>query len=285
MDRAMNNTLVSNGCGPVRRGARGSIRRLPSGSLQARVYAGVNPVTGRGRYLAQTVAAGPSALAEAEAVCRRLLDRVRERRHPRAEVTVAELVDRHLALLHAAETTRRSYRQAAGKHIRPLLGPVRITAITAEFLDDFYAELPRCREHCRDPEPDHVCRPLHPATVRKVHYLLSGAYHRAVRWGWLDRSPTSEADPPPKPRPEPRPPTPDEAARILTAAWADPDLGLLVWLAMVTGARRGELCALRWCHLDPVRCVIMWVIQNPGWETVDHARRVGVERNGSRGRI
>ena len=33
-------------------------------------------------------------------------------------------------------------------------------------------------------------------------------------------------------------------------AWQDPDWGMLVWLAMVTGARRGELCALRWNRLD-----------------------------------
>jgi integrase len=256
MDRLISNTVVSNGQGPVRRGARGSIRRLPSGSLQARVYAGVNPVTGRGHYLAQTVAAGPTALVEAESACRRLLDRVRERHHSRTDVTVTELLDRHLALLHAAETTRCSYRQAAGKHIHPLLGRLRFTAVTPEILDGFYAELLRCRDHCRRPAPEHVCRPLHPATVRKIHYLLSGAYRRAVRWGWLDRSPTPDADPPPKPRPEPQPPTPAEATRILAAAWVDPDLGPLVWLAMVTGARRGELCALRWRHLDPARQVL-----------------------------
>ena len=33
-------------------------------------------------------------------------------------------------------------------------------------------------------------------------------------------------------------------------AWKDPDWGMLVWLAMVTGVRRGELCALRWDRLD-----------------------------------
>jgi integrase len=78
-----------------------------------------------------------------------------------------------------------------------------------------------------------------------------------VRWGWIDRSPTGDAEPPSKPHPEPQPPTPAEAARILDAAWADPDLGPLVWLAMVTGARRGELCALRWRHVDLERQVVV----------------------------
>lgn len=36
-----------------------------------------------------------------------------------------------------------------------------------------------------------------------------------------------------------------EAATEQSAEW-----GLYLWLAIVTGARRGELCALRWSHLD-----------------------------------
>jgi len=48
-----------------------------------------------------------------------------------------------------------------------------------------------------------------------------------------------------------RPPTATAAACILNEAWvADPDWGTLVWLAMVTGIGRGELCALRWRHVD-----------------------------------
>jgi integrase len=136
-----------------------------------------------------------------------------------------------------------------GKHVDPLLGHLRLTAVTPQLLDLFYAELLRCRGHCRHPNQAHICHPLYPATVRKIHYVISGAFRRAVRWGWIDDSPTRDAQPPPKPHPEPQPPTPAEAAHILDAAWADPDLGPLVWLAMVTGARRGELCALRWRHL------------------------------------
>ncbi|MFD1528073.1 site-specific integrase [Pseudonocardia aurantiaca] len=36
----------------------------------------------------------------------------------------------------------------------------------------------------------------------------------------------------------------------------DPDWGMLVWLTMVSGARRGELCALRWRHVDLERAVV-----------------------------
>jgi integrase len=36
----------------------------------------------------------------------------------------------------------------------------------------------------------------------------------------------------------------------VTKAWDDPDWGAFIWLAMTTGARRGEMCALRWNALD-----------------------------------
>jgi len=36
---------------------------------------------------------------------------------------------------------------------------------------------------------------------------------------------------------------------------------LYLWLAVVTGARRGEMCALRWSHLD-LESGFMWVRRN-----------------------
>lgn len=243
---------------PVRRRARGSISRLPSGSLRVRVYVGVDPVGRRQRWLSETVQPGPTAAARAEEVCRRLVERVRRSRCLRTDATLNELLDRHLVLLYCGEHTRESYEYTAARHIRPLLGHLRLSAVTPEQLDELYAGLLRCREHCSlGAKAGHVCRPLGSATVRKIHYLLGSAFRRAVRWGWIDRNPTDGATAPPMSRPEPLPPTPVEAARILAAAWEDPDLGPLVWVAMATGARRGELCALRWCHVDTVDGVLV----------------------------
>jgi hypothetical protein len=44
---------------------RGRSLGLPSGSLQVKVYAGLHPVTGRPRYIGETVADGPSAREQA----------------------------------------------------------------------------------------------------------------------------------------------------------------------------------------------------------------------------
>ncbi|HKR51766.1 MAG TPA: tyrosine-type recombinase/integrase [Pseudonocardiaceae bacterium] len=71
-----------------------------------------------------------------------------------------------------------------------------------------------------------------------------------MRWRWIATNPIAQAVPPPQPKPNPQPPTAEQAARILIEAWQDPDWAMLVWLTMVTGFRRGELCAIRWRHLD-----------------------------------
>lgn len=63
-------------------------------------------------------------------------------------------------------------------------------------------------------EPGHRCRPLHINRVRKLHYVLSSAFRRAVRWDWIDHSPTPEVDLPSQPLPEPQPPTVAEAKRL-----------------------------------------------------------------------
>jgi integrase len=223
-----------------------------------RVYVGVDPVSRRQRWLSETVKPGPTAAAQAEEVCRRLVERVRRSRCLRTDATLNELLDRHLALLYCGEHTRESYEYTAARHILPFLGHLRLSAVTPEQLEELYATLLRCREHCSlRAKPGHTCRPLGSGTVRKIHYLLGSAFGRAVRWGWIDRNPTNGAIAPPPSLPEPLPPTPSEAACILAEAWKDADLGPLVWVAMATGARRGELCALRWRHVDTVEGVMV----------------------------
>lgn len=83
-----------------------------------------------------------------------------------------------------------------------------------------------------------------------VHAILSGAFNRAVRWGWIAVSPIDQTEPPPTPRPNPSPPTAAEAALILEEAWKDPVWGVFILFTMTTGARRGEVCGLRWSQLD-----------------------------------
>ncbi|WP_415830427.1 tyrosine-type recombinase/integrase, partial [Kibdelosporangium persicum] len=80
----------------------------------------------------------------------------------------------------------------------------------------------------------------------------------------------------------PQPPTPTEVTRILTHAWNQPDpmLGIATWTAIATGARRGELCALRWTSFDADRRVlhIRASIAHDGFGLVEKNPKLGHDR-------
>lgn len=242
--------------GPKQR-ARGVIDTLPSGTLRVRVYAGIDPLNGRQVYLTETVPDGPDAWDAAEAVRVRMVNEINERRNPRTKATVNQLMDRYLELLDVDVTTRRGYEGYINNHVRPLLGPLPVGKLDGETLDSFYSVLRTCREHCGG-RNEHTCRPLASSSIRQIHWCLSGALKRAVRWRWISVNPLDQAEPPKAVVPDPKPPTPEQAAVIVNEAFKDLGWGMLVWLAMTTGARRGELCAMQWNLLD-LDNAVLWI--------------------------
>ncbi|MBN9102355.1 MAG: tyrosine-type recombinase/integrase [Pseudonocardia sp.] len=249
-----------------RRRQRGEIETLPSGSLRVRVYAGIDPISGKRHYLTEVIPAGKDAAKLAEKARTRMQSQVDERRSPRSKVTVDQLMDRYLDLLDVDVTTRAGYEGYIRNHVRPLLGHLQVGKLDGETLDSFYAILRRCRAHC-DGRPfvehrtasehtcdakcrPHSCRPLAASSVRQVHFCLSGALKRAVRWHWIGVNPLEQAEPPRGVKHDPQPPSAEQAAAILNSAFSDVAWGVMIWLAMTTGARRGELCALRWSLVD-----------------------------------
>ena len=93
----------------------------------------------------------------------------------------------------------------------PFLGHLKVGQVDADVLDSFYAELRRCRLHCtgkrqvdhRTLRPHgcddrctrHQCRPLAKGTVRRMHFILSGAFRKAVQWRWVSVSPIGQTEP------------------------------------------------------------------------------------------
>jgi integrase len=244
----------------------GSIETLKSGSLRVRVYAGVDKVSGDKRYLTETVPVGPNAWAQAEEIRAKFVRQVKQGRHPKTDATVAQMLERYLDQWEGADSWLEAQRIYVRRHINPIVGTVKVHKLDVDVLDSFYRELKRCRDHCdgrafiqhRTTTPHecdhrcapHKCRGLGARTIRHIHFLLSGAYNEARRWKWVNDNPMGEAKPPAAPPPSPKPPTAQQAAVIINEAWRDPDWGALIWVAMTTGARRGELCALRWNDID-----------------------------------
>ena len=97
----------------------------------------------------------------------------------------------------------------------------------------------------------HVCKPLTAKTIRNVHSILSGAFSTAERWEWISWNPAESAKPPAITR-RPVPATsPEDVAKVIAEGRKlHPAMALYLWLAAITGARRGELCALQVCDVN-----------------------------------
>src|SRR6266536_6069956 len=231
----------------AKRRPRGHIRELPSGSFQVIVYAGADPLTKKPRYIRETV----KTYADAELALTRLQGQIDLNRHPKTNITLGQAIARWLEIARFEDTTRERYEDLIRLYIKPTIGDLAAGKLDPELLERFYARLERCRDLCSGrARPGHNCRPLSGSTVRKMHYVISAALEQAVRWRHLGVNPAALAIAPSANHTEPDPPSAKEAAAVISAAWRDPDWGLLLWVIMITGMRRGEISALRWRHID-----------------------------------
>jgi integrase len=217
-------------------------------SWQITVYGGLDPVTGRERRVTRTIPGTrdqkrpPKVARDLEA---QLLVEAGAGEHRQARVTVGQLLEEWLSQVgpDLSPTTLHGYRRYIDRLLVPRIGRLRLDQLTTANLDKLYRTL---RESGGEGG-----RPLSPATVRQAHAVLRRALVQAERWGWIMRNPAALASPPKLKRTEIRPPSAEDVKRILDAARVEsPELGLAVWLAAVTGARRGELCGIQWSDVD-----------------------------------
>jgi integrase len=209
---------------------------------ELRVYVGTDPITNRQKYVTRTFRGGKR---EAEEALARLVTEVSGGGHAAQDTTVGDLIREWLDLAkpELSPTTARGYEWIVKTYITPTLDKVPLARLRAAQLDRLYAKL-------RD-EGGQDGKPLSAATVRQVHAILRRALQQGVRWGWLATNPAMQATPPRIRRPEVAPPEPVDVLKLIeTADTVDPDLAAFLRTSVTTGARRGELCALRWRDLD-----------------------------------
>jgi integrase len=152
--------------------------------------------------------------------------------------TVAEYLNKWLedyARLNLTPRTAERYAGIIKGHFAHDFGDIRLVQLKPQHLQAHYAAK--------------LNSGLSARTVRYHHAILHVALKTAVKWGLLSRNPADAVDPP-KIRPvEMRTWDEDEANRFLEAI-RDTHYYELFYLALVTGMRRGELLALRWCDID-----------------------------------
>ena len=152
--------------------------------------------------------------------------------------TVAELCERWLRDAVRPDrraNTVRAHEKAMALHITPALGDVLAAELTPADVATWQAAL--------------IAAGCAPKSVRNYRGTLHAAYAWAVRLGLLDVNPVSAV---PAPRLAERAtwaPALAEAQQYITAL-AETRLYPALLVAALTGMRRGEVLALRWCDVD-----------------------------------
>jgi len=135
-----------------------------------------------------------------------------------------------------SNNTRASYRTIVRAHLKPGLGEVRLSDLTAEQVDMFLrqkAEAGFGRSH-----------------VGRMRTILADALRHAERRGLIARNAASLAVMPPTKNPAQRQSlTPADVKALLSAADGE-RLGAAVAIGLSVGLRPGELLGIQWADLD-----------------------------------
>ena len=153
--------------------------------------------------------------------------------------TVGEWLDTWLktyALYSVKSYTYDAYERSCNIHIKPALGRIRLSALTAPQIQQFYNSLI-------------TEKALSPKTVKNIHGVLHRALGQAVKLGMLHSNPTNVCDLPKAHRKEIKPMEQAEITRFLQAIQGT-KYGLVYQITLFTGLREGEVLGLTWDCID-----------------------------------
>jgi integrase len=218
----------------------GSIRERRPGVWELRAYTGRDPDTGKPRQVSRIFRGGKRAADQALA---RLVTEVADGKiEVTNSVTFGRLDEwmRRYVERHRAKATIETYRIHVEKYIKPELGSIKLTKLTAYHLDRYFERLEEIG--------------LAASTIKLDHAVVSGSLSQAVKWGWVKSNPAKIATI----RQVQKVDAPALSVKQLRTLYFaaledDPDMATVIALAAITGCRRGELCGLQWGDYDPAR--------------------------------
>jgi integrase len=166
-------------------------------------------------------------------------------------VMIDEFCKEHADRNLAPKTVER-YREMAG-YLAPDLLKMPVTDITSLHLTREWNRLRDSGGHHRKTK---AVRPLSSKTVRNIAGLVSSAFSRCIKWGLAATNPVPNSDLPAIRRKEGIAFTPNQQNLLLEAAEVHWALPIILELSAATGARRGEVMALRWSDIVDGRAYI-----------------------------
>ena len=220
----------------------GHIRRRGKQSFELKFDAGSDPVTGK-RRIRYASFKGNKRNAEIE-LARLITANAAGGGVDASKATLAEFLDRWDRDWASGSVSGKSlerYRQILKLYVRPRIGMIRIQKPRAVDLNELYATLLR--------SGGRGDRPLSARTVGHVHRVLHRALGHAATWGVVAQNVAALVSPPRVASTEIKILSEQQIGELLDHIRGR-TLRPIIALALATGARRGELLALRLKDVD-----------------------------------
>jgi integrase len=173
-----------------------------------------------------------------------------QKKQPKEEpvkFTVSDLSEKwlHHRSKELAPRTHEEYKKIIEKRIIPAIGSLTTDEIDSAQVQRFYDSLLDTKRL------DKKTGDLSKSYIRRVHIILSAMFEYGIKRGYCETNPTRNTEKIKLKSKEARFYNVDQIKAMLTALESEPLMyQAFVQLAVHSGARRGELCALQWSDLD-----------------------------------
>jgi integrase len=160
-----------------------------------------------------------------------------------------ELVDiwiRDYASEQLAPKTFSEHKKRIENRIMPAIGQLRLKEIDGRVLRQYYGSLrePNSRQDRRKGS-------LSPRTILHIHRLISAILEKAVKWGYIAQNPAKKIEAPKVARQQIKSYDEDNMSKLISAlGTADIKYRLIIFIAISTGLRRGEIMGLDWSDVN-----------------------------------
>ena len=191
-----------------------------------------------GRFPAMTVEQAQKLASEVNAEIEGGANPAEAKRALRGEPTLAEFFSEYGDRHGSKKLSWRDDQQRFRDYLLPALGKRKLSAINKPMLSRVLSDAERAGKSA--------------GTVRQIRALASALFSKAVDWGYLTASPAIDLKVSGKSVTRDRFLQPDELARFFEAVVAEPNdiIRDLILLALLTGARRSNVCAMHWREID-----------------------------------